>query len=77
MFVCFRIEEHKRQADLAKLEDKREGEEIQRLSRLYELEMQKKMEKEHEEKLERQKLYHVSDRKAESSKCLFYLVFSE
>uniref|UniRef100_U3IFA1 Trichohyalin-plectin-homology domain-containing protein n=1 Tax=Anas platyrhynchos platyrhynchos TaxID=8840 RepID=U3IFA1_ANAPP len=57
------IEEHKRQADLAKLEDKREGEEIQRLSRLYELEMQKKMEKEHEEKLERQKLYHVSDRK--------------
>ncbi|XP_035186793.1 coiled-coil domain-containing protein 173 [Oxyura jamaicensis] len=59
------IEEHKHQADLAKLEDKREGEEIQRLSRLYELEMQKKMEKEHEEKLERQRLYHehVADQK--------------
>ncbi|NWZ23818.1 CC173 protein, partial [Asarcornis scutulata] len=59
------IEEHKHQADLAKLEDKKEGEEIQRLSRLYELEMQKKMEKEHEEKLERQKLYrkHVADHK--------------
>uniref|UniRef100_A0A8B9D379 Trichohyalin-plectin-homology domain-containing protein n=1 Tax=Anser brachyrhynchus TaxID=132585 RepID=A0A8B9D379_9AVES len=51
------IEEHKHQADLAKLENKREGEEIQRLSRLYELEMQRKMEKEHEEKLERQRLY--------------------
>ncbi|XP_040417821.1 coiled-coil domain-containing protein 173-like [Cygnus olor] len=59
------IEEHKRQADLAKLENKREGEEIQRLSRLYELEMQRKMEKEHEEKLERQRLYreHVADQK--------------
>lgn len=64
-FFCFRIKEHKHQADLAKLEDKREGEEIQRLSQLYQLELLRKMEKEREEKVERQRLYHVSNRKAE------------
>ncbi|NXL87281.1 CC173 protein, partial [Alectura lathami] len=52
------IKERKRQADLAKLEDRREGEEIQRLSQLYQLELQRKMEKEREEKAERQRLYH-------------------
>ncbi|NXK47560.1 CC173 protein, partial [Chauna torquata] len=59
------IKEHKHQADLAKLEDKREGEQIQRLNQLYQLEIQRKMEKEHEEKVERRKLYqdHVADQK--------------
>ncbi|KAM6131992.1 cilia- and flagella- associated protein 210-like isoform 1-T3 [Phoenicopterus ruber ruber] len=52
------IKEHKRQADLAKLEDKREGEQRQRSNRLYQLEMQRRMEKEQEEKLERQRLHH-------------------
>ncbi|KAM6079071.1 cilia- and flagella- associated protein 210-like [Theristicus caerulescens] len=52
------IKEHKHQADLAKLEDKREGEQIQRLNRLYQLEIQRGKEKEQEEKVERQRLYH-------------------
>ncbi|XP_009980050.1 PREDICTED: coiled-coil domain-containing protein 173, partial [Tauraco erythrolophus] len=59
------IKEHKHQADLAKLEDKREGEQIQRLNQLYQLEIQRRMEKEQEEKVERQRLYHkhVTDQK--------------
>ncbi|NXW50604.1 CC173 protein, partial [Nyctiprogne leucopyga] len=59
------IKEHKHQADLAKIEDKREGEEIQRLNQLYQLEIQRRMEKEWEEKVERQRLYHehVKDQK--------------
>ncbi|XP_042639821.1 coiled-coil domain-containing protein 173-like isoform X2 [Tyto alba] len=52
------IKEHKHQADLAKLEDKREGEKIQRLNRLYQLEIQRGKEKEQEEKIERQRLHH-------------------
>ncbi|XP_069637483.1 cilia- and flagella- associated protein 210-like [Haliaeetus albicilla] len=52
------IKEHKHQADLAKLEDKREGEQIQRLNRLYQLEIQRGKEKEQEEKVERQRLHH-------------------
>ncbi|NXS55227.1 CC173 protein, partial [Brachypteracias leptosomus] len=59
------IKEHKHQADLAKLEDKRKGEQIQRLNELYQLEIQRAMEKEQEEKAERQRLYHehVADQK--------------
>ncbi|XP_074685159.1 cilia- and flagella- associated protein 210-like isoform X2 [Strix aluco] len=59
------IKEHKHQADLAKLEVKREGEQIQRLNRLYQLEIQRRMEKEQEEKAERQRLHHehVADQK--------------
>ncbi|XP_009460359.1 PREDICTED: coiled-coil domain-containing protein 173 [Nipponia nippon] len=59
------IKEHKHQADLAKLENKREGEQIQRLNQLYQLEIQRRMEKEQEEKVERQRLYHehVTDQK--------------
>ncbi|XP_010567748.1 PREDICTED: coiled-coil domain-containing protein 173-like [Haliaeetus leucocephalus] len=53
------IKEHKHQADLAKLEDKREGEQIQRLNRLYQLEIQRGKEKEQEEKVERQRLHHA------------------
>ncbi|KAM6259552.1 cilia- and flagella- associated protein 210-like [Spheniscus humboldti] len=52
------IKEHKHQADLAKLEDKREGEQIQRLNQLYQLEIQRGKEKEQQEKVERQRLYH-------------------
>ncbi|XP_074452423.1 cilia- and flagella- associated protein 210-like [Larus michahellis] len=52
------IKEHKHQADLAKLEDKREGEKMQRLHGLYQLEIQRGKEKEQEEKVERQRLYH-------------------
>ncbi|NXR02479.1 CC173 protein, partial [Sagittarius serpentarius] len=52
------IKEHKHQADLAKLEDKREGEQIRRLNRLYQLEIQRGKEKEQEEKVERQRLHH-------------------
>ncbi|XP_009323694.1 PREDICTED: coiled-coil domain-containing protein 173-like [Pygoscelis adeliae] len=52
------IQEHKHQADLAKLEDKREGEQIQRLNQLYQLEIQRGKEKEQEEKVERQRVYH-------------------
>ncbi|NWJ05674.1 CC173 protein, partial [Crypturellus undulatus] len=59
------IKEHEHQAELAKLEDKREGEEIQRLTRLYQLEIQKGKEKEQAEKLERRRLHHehVADQK--------------
>ncbi|NXA17507.1 CC173 protein, partial [Ibidorhyncha struthersii] len=59
------IKERKHQADLAKLEDKREGEQIQRLNQLYQLEIQRRMEKEQKEKVERQRLYHehVTDQK--------------
>ncbi|KFV72443.1 Coiled-coil domain-containing protein 173, partial [Struthio camelus australis] len=59
------IKEHKHQAELAKLEDKREGEEIQRLTRLYQLEIQRGKEKEQVEKLERRRLHHehVADQK--------------
>ncbi|NXI38977.1 CC173 protein, partial [Galbula dea] len=52
------IKEHKRQADLAKLEKKKEGEQIQGLNQLYQLEIQRQMEKEHEGKVERRRLYH-------------------
>ncbi|KAM6129568.1 LOW QUALITY PROTEIN: cilia- and flagella- associated protein 210 [Pterocles gutturalis] len=54
----------KHQADLAKLEE-REGEQIKRLNQLYQLEIQRKMEKEQKEKVERQRLYHehVNDQK--------------
>ncbi|NXE46473.1 CC173 protein, partial [Casuarius casuarius] len=59
------IKEHEHQAELAKLEDKREGEEIQRLTRLYQLEIQRGKEKEQAEKLERRRLHHehVADQK--------------
>ncbi|NXM75736.1 CC173 protein, partial [Serilophus lunatus] len=59
------IKEHEHQADLAKLETKREGEEIQRLNQLYQLEIQRAKEKKQEEKAERQRLYHeyVADQK--------------
>ncbi|NXT52570.1 CC173 protein, partial [Pluvianellus socialis] len=59
------IKERKHQAELAKLEDKRDGEQIQRLNQLYQLEIQRRMEKEKEEKAERQRLYHehVADQK--------------
>ncbi|XP_050755970.1 cilia- and flagella- associated protein 210-like, partial [Gymnogyps californianus] len=59
------IKEHKHQADLAKLEDRREGEQIQRLNRLYQLEMQRTKEKEQEDKAERQRLHHehITDQK--------------
>ncbi|XP_035167911.1 coiled-coil domain-containing protein 173-like [Oxyura jamaicensis] len=52
------IQEHRHQADLAKLENRREGEEIQRLNRLYQLEIQRGKENEQEEKIERQRLHH-------------------
>uniref|UniRef100_A0A8B9G6Z8 Trichohyalin-plectin-homology domain-containing protein n=1 Tax=Amazona collaria TaxID=241587 RepID=A0A8B9G6Z8_9PSIT len=59
------IKEHKHQADLAKLEDKREGEQIQLSNRLYQLEIQKEREKEEKEKVEhrRQHHEHVADQK--------------
>ncbi|NXK19540.1 CC173 protein, partial [Arenaria interpres] len=59
------IKERKHQEDLAKLEAKREGEQIERLNRLYQLEIQRAMEKEQEEKAEQQRLYdeYVSDQK--------------
>ncbi|NXK01621.1 CC173 protein, partial [Herpetotheres cachinnans] len=59
------IKQRKHQADLAKLEDKREGEQIQRLNQLYQLEIQRRKEKEQEEKAERQRLHHehVTDQK--------------
>lgn len=72
-FFWFRIKEREHQADLAKQEKQREGEEMQRSVQLYQLEIQRKKEKEHEIKMERQKLYHVSSRKADSSKCVFHL----
>ncbi|XP_015723961.1 coiled-coil domain-containing protein 173 [Coturnix japonica] len=59
------IEEHKRQAELAKLEDKREGEEVQRQIQLYQLELLRKMEKEQEKRAENQRLYneYIDDQK--------------
>nr|XP_025949402.1 coiled-coil domain-containing protein 173-like [Dromaius novaehollandiae] len=61
------IKEHEHQAELAKLEDKREGEEIQRLTRLYQLEIQRGKEKEQAEKLERRRLHYV---------CLLHLLIT-
>nr|XP_048725943.1 protein CFAP210-like [Caretta caretta] len=57
------IKEHKHQAQLDKLEAKKEGEEIRRLIELYELEVQRKNEKKLEEKLEHRKMHcaHVAD----------------
>ncbi|XP_027767364.1 coiled-coil domain-containing protein 173-like isoform X1 [Empidonax traillii] len=52
------IKEHKDQADLAKLENKREGEQIQRSTQLYQLEIQRGREKDQEEKVERQRQHH-------------------
>ncbi|XP_068877577.1 cilia- and flagella- associated protein 210-like [Aphelocoma coerulescens] len=52
------IKEREHQADLAKQENKREEEEIQRSIQLYQLEIQRKEEKKHEEKVERRRLYH-------------------
>ncbi|NWI62701.1 CC173 protein, partial [Todus mexicanus] len=59
------IKERERQADLAKLEEKKEGEQIQRLNQLYQLEIQTKMEKEQREKAECKRQYHeyVNDQK--------------
>ncbi|NWR26710.1 CC173 protein, partial [Tachuris rubrigastra] len=59
------IKEHEHQADLARLEIKREAEEIERLNQLHQLEIQRKKEKEQEERAERQRLYHeyMADRK--------------
>lgn len=52
------IKEHKDQADLAKQENKREGEQIQRSSQLYQLEIQREKEKEQKKKVECQRLHH-------------------
>ncbi|XP_053803666.1 cilia- and flagella- associated protein 210-like [Vidua chalybeata] len=52
------IKEHKDQADLAKLEKRREGEQIQRSSQLYQLEVQRDKEKEQEKKVEFQRQHH-------------------
>ncbi|XP_014809663.1 PREDICTED: stress response protein nst1-like [Calidris pugnax] len=52
------IKEHKHQADLAKLENRRQGEQIQRSYQLYQQEIQRGKEKEQEEKVERQRLHH-------------------
>ncbi|NWW40136.1 CC173 protein, partial [Panurus biarmicus] len=59
------IKEREHQADLAKQEKKREEEELQRSIQLYQLEIQRKKEKKHKEKIECQKLYHeyVNDQK--------------
>ncbi|NWX38470.1 CC173 protein, partial [Notiomystis cincta] len=59
------IKEREQQADLAKQEKKREEEEMQRLIQEHQLEIQRKKEKEHKEKIERRKLYHdyVNDQK--------------
>ncbi|NWW43535.1 CC173 protein, partial [Pedionomus torquatus] len=59
------IKERKHQEDLAKLEAKREGEQIERLNQLYQLEIQRSMEKKQEEKAEHRKLYdeYVTDQK--------------
>uniref|UniRef100_A0A8C3RTK1 Trichohyalin-plectin-homology domain-containing protein n=1 Tax=Chelydra serpentina TaxID=8475 RepID=A0A8C3RTK1_CHESE len=57
------IKEHKHQAELDKLEAKKEGEEIQRLTKLYKLEVQRENEKKLEEKLEHRRMHcaHVAD----------------
>ncbi|NWV79034.1 CC173 protein, partial [Dasyornis broadbenti] len=52
------IKEHEHQADLAKQENKREQEELERSIQLYQLEIQRKKEKKEEEKAECQRLYH-------------------
>uniref|UniRef100_A0A8C6JD36 Uncharacterized protein n=1 Tax=Melopsittacus undulatus TaxID=13146 RepID=A0A8C6JD36_MELUD len=59
------IKERKHQADLAKLEDKREGEQIQLSNRLYQLEIQKDREKEEKEKAERRRQHqeYVAEKK--------------
>ncbi|XP_054030714.1 cilia- and flagella- associated protein 210-like [Dryobates pubescens] len=57
-FFQFRIQEHKHQADLAKLEDKREGEQIQRLYQLYQLEIQSEKETKQGENAECRRQYH-------------------
>ncbi|NWV47712.1 CC173 protein, partial [Daphoenositta chrysoptera] len=59
------IKERELQADLAKQENKREEEEIERSIQLYQLEIQRKEEKKHEEKAERRRLYleYVNDQK--------------
>lgn len=64
-FFQFRIKERKHQADLAKLEDKREGEQIQLSNQLYQLEIQKEREKEEKKKVERRRQHHVSNGKSE------------
>lgn len=46
---------------------------MQRSVQQYQLEIQRKKEKERETKIEHQKLYHVSSRKTDSSKCVFHL----
>ncbi|NXS33424.1 CC173 protein, partial [Pomatostomus ruficeps] len=59
------IKEREHQADLAKQENKREQEELQRLIQLHQLEIQRKKEKQHEKKVEQRRLYHeyVNDQK--------------
>nr|XP_054492616.1 cilia- and flagella- associated protein 210-like [Agelaius phoeniceus] len=52
------IKEHKDQADLAKLEKRREGERIQQSSQLYQLEIQRDKEKDQEKKVEFQRQHH-------------------
>ncbi|XP_014105132.1 PREDICTED: trichohyalin-like [Pseudopodoces humilis] len=52
------IKEHKDQADLAKLENRREGERIQRRTESYQMENQKDKEKEQEKKVEFQRQHH-------------------
>ncbi|KAM7048830.1 cilia- and flagella- associated protein 210-like isoform 1-T2 [Acridotheres tristis] len=52
------IKEHRDQVDLAKLEKRREGEQIQRSSQLYQLEIQREKEKEQEKKAEFQRQHH-------------------
>ncbi|NXR10108.1 CC173 protein, partial [Semnornis frantzii] len=64
------IKEHEYQSDLAKLQDKREGEEIQRLNQLYQLEIQRGKEKKQKEKLECQRLYHEHVTKQKIMKAL-------
>uniref|UniRef100_A0A8C0GIK5 Trichohyalin-plectin-homology domain-containing protein n=1 Tax=Chelonoidis abingdonii TaxID=106734 RepID=A0A8C0GIK5_CHEAB len=57
------IKEHKHQAELDKIEAKKEGEKIQRLTKLYELEVQRENEKKLEEKREHRRMHceHVAD----------------
>ncbi|NWQ69737.1 CC173 protein, partial [Neopipo cinnamomea] len=59
------IKEHEHQADLARLEIKREAEEIERLNQLHQLEIQRRKEKEQEQRAERRRLYHeyIADQK--------------
>ncbi|NWS93881.1 CC173 protein, partial [Mionectes macconnelli] len=59
------IKEHEHQADLARLEIKKQAEEIERLNQLHQLEIQKRKEKEQEERVERRRLYHeyIADQK--------------